>query len=38
LGGAPRAPRQLSTNKDDYELLEEIGQGVSAKVGRPVNT
>lgn len=33
--GTPRVPKVLSTNPVDYELLEEIGQGVSAKVSRP---
>lgn len=35
LGGGPRVPKVTpSTDYRDYELLEEIGQGVSAKARR----
>ena len=33
LGGA-KVPKVVPTNPADYDLIEEIGQGVSAKVGR----
>ena len=33
LGGA-RVPKVVSVDPNDYDLVEELGQGVSAKVGR----
>ena len=33
--GPPKPPKVLPTRSEDYELLEEIGQGVSAKARGP---